>query len=223
MKKIVKGEALLIICTLCYLTWWVIVFYPGASGSIIGGLFLFAAFIAGLIGTVLLIHTVRNRHHLVKTERKSVSGLVILVIGVVVYVVLLMVSTHLLHRILTTELFLIVGWATLQLSVVSFAYSIGTFGKKGARLTAGLIVLSSALCLYCYFIYYDLDDLVGYIDGMIPLVTVAAVSCVVMSLTMFAEIGEGGETTKIQGTGPDNDGGISMGDDHCQNPPDGLE
>lgn len=215
MKNIVKGEALFIICALCYLTWWVIVFYPGASGSIIGGLFLFAAFLAGVAGTVLLIHTVHNRRHEVKVVRKSVSGLLILGIGAAAYIVLLIVSTRLLHRILTTELFLIVGWATLQLSVVSFAYSTDTFGKKGARLTAGLIVLSSILCLYCYFTYYDQSDLVGYIEGMIPLVTVAAVSCVVMSLTMFAEIGESGTLPDAQNVVPEDTRDTVPEDDHA--------
>ena len=72
--------------------------------------------------------------------RKGVSGGWIMAGGVICYVVLLVISNLVFHRMVTTELFLIVGWAVLNLVTVNTLYASGLF-------SAGISVVFCVLTL----------------------------------------------------------------------------
>ena len=88
------------------------------------------------------------------------------------------------HRMVTTELFLIVGWAVLNLVTVNTLYASGLFS---AGISVVFCVLTLAVVvgsLYCYMIYYNLEKWKGYIDGFLPLVMVG-IAMLVMAGVMF--------------------------------------
>ena len=100
MKQIITGQILLIFCCIVYLVWWYRGFRPGVYVSRVGGmngiLLLITAGL-GLAGGVLSlipIPTVRDYW---------ISPSNIAVIGVVAYIVLLLVTDFLFHRMVTTE------------------------------------------------------------------------------------------------------------------------
>lgn len=94
------------------------------------------------------------------------------------FVVLLVISNIIFHRMVTTELFLIIGWAVLNLITVDTLYASGLFsaGVSVAFVVLTLVVVVASL--YCYMIYYELETWNGYIDGFLPLVMVAIVMLV---------------------------------------------
>ena len=98
--------------------------------------------------------------------------------GVIGYVVLLVISNIIFHRMVTTELFLIIGWAVLNLITVDTLYASGLFsaGVSVAFVVLTLVVVVASL--YCYMIYYELETWKGYIDGFLPLVMVGIVMLV---------------------------------------------
>ncbi|MCL2319820.1 MAG: hypothetical protein FWC45_07020, partial [Treponema sp.] len=118
-----------------------------------------------------------------------VSGRYILWGGIAVYLILLFVTVKLLERPATTELILIVGWAMLVLAEINALFASGLFSQ---RLSVGFIAVLCAafvISLVCYVLYYRLDSLAGYIDGMIPLLLSVLVMAGI-SIFMWKLIGE---------------------------------
>lgn len=79
--------------------------------------------------------------------------------------------------------FLIVGWATLAAAEISALFGQGAYGRSVSWGWILCIVILAVISLICYLLYYNLDSVKGYYDGMIPLIIVAAVTAV-MSVTM---------------------------------------
>ena len=116
--------------------------------------------------------------------RAGIPGGWILAGGVIGYVVLLVISNIIFHRMVTTELFLIVGWAVLNLIVVDTLYASGLFSDRVSSLFVVLTLIVVVASLYCYMIYYDLEKWKGYIDGFLPLVMVG-IAMLAMARVMF--------------------------------------
>ena len=107
----VIGEVLLVVCSVSYLVWWTITFRPSGRGTG-GGPFLAGAVLGGLTGLVLLAIGIVAL--LPKASWPAVGATI--VGGVVVGAMLLYVTARVAHRPVTTELPLIVVWATGQLA-----------------------------------------------------------------------------------------------------------
>ncbi|MEA4966430.1 MAG: hypothetical protein VB055_11500 [Oscillospiraceae bacterium] len=73
--------------------------------------------------------------------------------GITAYVLLLIVTRFLLHRPVTTELFLIVGWAMLALSEISALFGCGALGHRAAMAFSALIAVGAVVSLVCYVLY----------------------------------------------------------------------
>lgn len=100
--------------------------------------------------------------------------------------ILLMISNLVFHRMVTTELFLIVGWAVLNLVTVNVLYTSGLF-SYGISIAFCVLTLAVVVgSLYCYMIYYKLEKWKGYIDGFLPLVMVG-IAMLLMVAVMFYE------------------------------------
>jgi hypothetical protein len=123
---IVIGELLLVVCSLCYLLWWTITFRPSVRTPSGGGLFLAGAVLGGLGGLVLL--TVGIAALLPKASPPALVATI--VGGVSVGALLLYVTSGVAHRPVTTELPLIVVWATVQLAA---GITLRTAGVRGRR------------------------------------------------------------------------------------------
>ena len=86
----------------------------------------------------------------------------------------------------TTELFLIVGWAVLNLVTVNVLYTSGLF-SYGISIAFCVLTLAVVVgSLFLYMIYYKLEKWKGYIDGFLPLVMVG-IAMLLMVAVMFYE------------------------------------
>lgn len=172
-RQLFGGNIALIVCCLFYLWWWAAAFHPrGAPDALHAATpLLVAAMAAGILSVTLtaLGITSAPREATLFPPHSILWG------GVAVYLILLATTALLLRRQVTTELFLIVGWAMLELSQLDALYGAGRFGLKKAMIFSAVVILAAAISLVCYLKYYRLEAWAGYIDGMIPLILVAAV------------------------------------------------
>lgn len=172
-KQIFGSNIMLIVCCAFYLTWWLLAFKPtGAIKGMKTGWLLIPAFAAGLAAIFLAIKGIQSASIDVVLFP---SGL-LLWGGIAVYIILLAVTRLLFKRSVTTELFLIVGWAALALSEINILYGIGRFSHGMAVGFAVVIGITALISLICYVLYYNLGNRAGYFDGMIPLLMVALVA-----------------------------------------------
>ncbi len=172
VRRIFESSLLLIICCAFYLAWWLLAFKPtGAVKGMKTGWLLIPAFAAGLAAIFLAIGGIQA-----VPAGAAVSPGLIFWGGIAAYLILLAITRLLLKRPVTTELFLIVGWAMLALSEINALYGTGRFSQRPATFFAAAIGAAALASLVCYVLYYDLGSRAGYFDGMIPLLLVGLVT-----------------------------------------------
>ncbi len=181
--QVLGGNLLLVLCSIFYLIWWCITFKPGAGSTPFGTMCIGIAFVLGMAGIVLSVMGL-NAHQM-EMPARNIPGWIIVVCGLVIYFVLLFLTGILLHRQVTSELLIITGWAVLELCIVNFLYGAGRFPLGITVFLLVLIILAAIASMICYLLYYNLPAYPGYVDGMIPLITVAASMMVVNLILML--------------------------------------
>jgi len=172
VKRIFRSNILLIICCVFYLVWWLLAFKPtGAIKGMKTGWLLIPAFAAGLAAIILAVKGIQSA----SIDVALFPSRLLLWGGITIYLILLAVTRLLFKRPVTTELFLIIGWAVLALSEISALYGVGRFSHGLAAIFAAAIGVVMLISLVCYVLYYSLGDRAGYFDGMVPLLMVVLV------------------------------------------------
>lgn len=179
------GHALMVGCCLFYLLWWCLTFKPGASPSTLGRASIALAFLTGIAGLVLIIMGMGAR----ESATRGLPEWIIVAGGVACYIILLLITSKVLERQVTSELLLIVGWAILEFSVIDVLYGVGRLGGAGTVVLAIVICAVVVASLICYVAYYRLGGTAGWIDGMIPLITGAVFMAVMMVVMAFSKTG----------------------------------
>ncbi len=175
-KQILTGNLLMILCCVFYLAWWLIAYKPqGAVKGMKSGWLLIPAFVLGVAGFVVIARGASSA----APAARLMPGAWIGIGGSAAYVILLAATSGALHRPVTTELLLIVGWTTLMFWEMNVLYGLGEFGRTGAVSLLAVIVISAVISLICYLLYYNLDAVKGYADGTVPLVLTAVMMAVV--------------------------------------------
>jgi len=172
--EIFVGNLLLLFCSLFYLSWWIVLFQPNSSGSSVSKLFITIAFITGVTAIVLI----SNGIMLLSKDSKSLPVKFILLGSVSLFFVMILLTTIVFHRIVTSELIIIHIWTALELSVVSVLYGTRYFSIGRAITLTTLVGITFIVGLICYVIYYHLDKTASYWDGMVPLIMDAFVMVV---------------------------------------------
>lgn len=169
----ITGQLSLILCCGFYLIWWLAAFRPGKHGTTLpSGICLGIAVVCGLIGVIFSIKGMVA----MPVKRDGFTGRNILAVGIAVYIILLAVTRFAMHRKVTTELILIVGWATLEVCILSAAYRGEFFSARTAVVWSIAAAAAMVISLVCYILYYGMSDKAGYIDGIVPLVLAAMVT-----------------------------------------------
>ena len=171
-KEIFQSNILLVICCAFYLIWWLLAFKPaGAVRGMRTGWLLIPAFAAGLAAIIVAIKGILSA----SAKVNLFPGGLLLWGGVAAYLILLALTRLLFKRPVTTELFLIVGWAMLALSEINVLYGTGRLSHGLAAGFAVVVGVAALISLVCYVLYYNLGNQAGYFDGMVPLLMVALV------------------------------------------------
>ncbi len=168
MKKILAGQVLLILCCAFYLIWWYRGYRPGVSADRVGGLngvLLLITAALGITGMLCSLGSIELKTALRLDPHR------IAVMGVITYIVLLLVTRFGFHRIVTTELFLIVGWTTLELTVANRLLAAGCLSDGGFRAMCAVIAAAFTISIIFYVAYYRMDEMKAFYAAMVPLVT----------------------------------------------------
>ena len=98
------------------------------------------------------------------------------------YIVLLIITRFVFHRIVTTELFLIVGWTMLEMTVINRLEAAGAL--QGNRFLIVCIVIAAAfmISIVLYVAYYRMEEMKAFYAAMVPLITEAASMAVLIGV-----------------------------------------
>ena len=88
----------------------------------------------------------------------------------------------LLHRQVTTELLLIIGWLMIEFLSYQSAWSVEWLNAGMTIFLMILAAVAAILSLFFYLQYYRVSENIGYVYGMVPLITEA----VCMAVFVFA-------------------------------------
>lgn len=170
MKLVLTGNVLLIFCCVFYLLWWILAFHPSnAVKGMKSGWLLLPAAVSGVSAIAVIVRGICTAH----IQRDLIPAGKILLVSVAAYFILLAGTWLLLKRPVTTELLLIVGWTALILSEINTLFGIERFTRPQAAGFMTAVIISAAISLAAYLVYYRLGAVSGYIDGMIPLILIA--------------------------------------------------
>ena len=171
MRQIVIGQILMVICCTFYLIWWYLGYRPNTQVNRTEGingvlLMLTAAF--GVVGLVLSLMPVEE------TSSTKYRQLYIVIGGIAAYIILMLITKYGFHRIVTTELFLIVGWTMFEMSLLNRLSGSGLLA--GPRLVIMYVVISAAfvISMILYVAYYRMEDMKAFYAAMVPLITEGA-------------------------------------------------
>lgn len=181
---IVIGEVLLVVCSLSYLVWWTITFRPSGRAPSGGGPFLAGAVLGGLGGLVLL--AVGIVALLPKASWLALGATIIG--GVLVGALLLYVTSSVAHRPVTTELPLIVVWATMQLAAGITLRTAGVLRPPAASAWIVATAIATLVGLACYLVFYRLDPIPAYWIGMVPLALDGVVAAILAGIVTLARV-----------------------------------
>lgn len=179
VRSLFWGGLLLILCCGFYLGWWVLAYRPHSPvRGMASGWLLLPALAFGLFGVVQIV----SGNGMLA---KRISPGVIITTGLGLYVLLLILSKVLFHRLVTTELLLIVGWTLLLVLEINALRGGGGFSAFKAVAVLFLVFAVAVVSMICYLRYYGLSAEAGYRDGMIPLILVMACEAVVSFCILF--------------------------------------
>ena len=158
------GNIKLLFCFAFYLAWWVVGFNPWRPvRGLKSGWLLIPAVILG----VLALYDIWQG---LDFSVGLVPGTALALGGVASYVALLIITSLKLHRPVTSELFIIVLWATVALLEINTLVVLGSIALWSGWILAALCLVGATVSLVCYLAFYTCDGMAAFVDGAIPLV-----------------------------------------------------
>lgn len=185
MNRLISGQCLLVLCCVFYLIWWYRGFRPGVTVNRVGGVngvLLLVTAVLGLAGVSFSLLSITDTDVSLRF-----SPTFILFSGIMTYVLLLLVTKYAFHRIVTSELLLIVVWTMLEAAVINWLNSGGYL--TGYRLAVMVIVLMAAfvISIVLYVAYYRMEEMKAFYAAMVPLMTEAAAMIILVGLLVTTE------------------------------------
>ena len=182
MRRILAGQALLILCCGVYLVWWARGYRPGISvnrfGGINGVLFWITA-VSGIAGLACSLGRIGE------ARAPVMNGYLIAVIGVLAYFALMLVTRYAFGRIVTTELLLIVGWTVLEMTVINRLYGAEILSVGEFAVMCAVIGAAFAVSIVLYVAYYRMEAMKAFYAAMVPLVTEAVAMAVLTGIMIL--------------------------------------
>ena len=182
MNRIITGQILMVLCCVVYLVWWYRGFRPGINVNRVGGmngvLLLITAGL-GLAGIVMSLTPIPS------VTKMKAEPLTIAVAGMIAYIVLLLVTKFCFHRVVTTELLLIVGWAVLEAVVITRLDAAGLLGGSGFLILCIVVALAVIISMALYVAYYRMEEMKAFYAAMVPLVTEAIAMIITIAMVMM--------------------------------------
>ena len=182
MRQILVGQALLVMCCIFYLIWWYRGFRPGVIVNRVGGvngLLLLITAALGLTGLWLSLKPGSIE------GRWKVEPIWIIGVGIAEYFVLLLITRFVFDRIVTLELFLIVGWTMLEIVVINRLNAAGVLTDGRFLFMCFVIAAAFLISMILYVAYYKMEEMSAFYAAMIPLITEGTVMAVLIGAVII--------------------------------------
>lgn len=128
-------------------------------------LLMTAAF--GLVGVVMSTGAVPESYP------AKINPLYLIPAGALAYVMLLLITRLVFHRVVTTELILIVLWTVLELAVINKLNSGEYLSDKLFLFMAIVIIAVFIADIILYVAYYRMEEMKAFYAAMAPLIAAA--------------------------------------------------
>ena len=171
MRHIITGQTLLIACCIFYMIWWYRGFRPNVEADRLGGINGILLLITAILGVAGILFSLMPTP---ETAGTKYGQMYIIIGGIAAYIILMMVTKYAFNRIVTSELFFIIGWTMLELSLLNRLSGSGLL--SGTRLMAVYVsvLLAFIISMVLYVAYYRMEDNAAFYSAMVPLITEAA-------------------------------------------------
>jgi hypothetical protein len=170
--EVFVGNLLMFATIVFYIAWWTVSFRPNGDGKNAGaGFFIAAALFVGVAAIAILFLGINSLSQI----GKGFPVRYILLGAAAFYFILLAVTKIAFQRAVTSELFLITIWATLEWSAIAVLQGSGRFSLGQAWTNAALVALATGAGLLCYILHYRLDEISRFWNGLMPLIVDAGV------------------------------------------------
>ncbi len=177
-KKILFGNFMFVACCMAYLAWWSVAFRPGYQPP--AGLSEVLIGITALLGITGLVFVIEG----CAQAASPVPYVRIIGAGAAVLIILTFVTMVLMHRMVTTELLLIVFWTCMEICVLCALCGQAVYSKSNIATLSIVVILAASASMVSYMKYYDLEPMVAFYDGMVPLALFAIVTCLISVLPL---------------------------------------
>ena len=181
MNRVITGQILLILCCAVYCVWWYRGYRPGVAVSRVSGvngMLLAVTAILGLAGVVLSLS------HEEAPSPWKISPVYIMIGGIAGYFVMLVVTRFVFDRVVTTELYLIIGWTMLETAVISRLNAEEALGEAGFKVMCAVIAAAFIISMVLYVAYYRMEEMKAFYAAMVPLVTEGAAMTILVCLAL---------------------------------------
>jgi len=177
--EVFGGNALMLVTCAFYLAWWALAFWPKGIGyNSLTAILITVALLAGIASIAVLSLGVAALPRI----EKGLPVSFVLLGAAVLFVFFLAVTKNAFHRPVTSELLVMFIWAAVEFSAILALSRSGRFADGQIALLSTLVTIAMLVGLACYVLYYRLEGLPGFWDGLIPLATDAAVVAVFLSV-----------------------------------------
>ena len=179
VKQIIIGHILMIICCIFYIIWWYRCYRPNThvnKASGINGILLLITALSGITGIFLSIQAVSGKQPYLLTTP------MIIITGIIAYILLLLITRFLFHRIVTTELVLITVWTVLEVMFTDRLYAVSALSHTAYMTMNIVIFIAFAISMILYVAYYRMEENKAFYAAMIPLITEALAMTVLICL-----------------------------------------
>ena len=187
MQDIINGQAVLVICFVCYGVWWHMAYHPGADEHTLSGKKGFWFALTAAVGIIGLFFIACGVHAAPQASDFSVRE--ICQSGLVFYAVIATATYFLLKRPITAELALIIGWAGLELSVLQALATYGGLSVIGERILLFLLAVCTVIALIAYALYYKISavsEKKAFYLGFLPLIlAVVFMSAAIIAVAQY--------------------------------------
>ncbi len=171
MRHIITGQILLIVCCIFYMIWWYRGFKPNVEADRLGGINGILLLITAVLGVAGILFSLMPTP---ETAGTKYGQMYIIIGGIAAYIILMMVTKYAFNRIVTSELFLIVGWTMLELSLLNRLDGSNLLSGTRPMVVYVSVALAFIISMVLYVAYYRMEDNAAFYSAMVPLVTEAA-------------------------------------------------
>jgi hypothetical protein len=180
--KIFSGNILMLITCMCYIAWWVAAFRPGRTARSSAPALITLTLATGICSLILLGLGIGKL-----SESGRIFPMIYIPAGaVLLYIILLIITKQMFNRVVTSELLIMILWAAFEIAAGNVLAGNGSLGTPAT--IALMILIAAATCagLVCYILYYRLDGVAGFLDGLIPIAVDGLVVAIFLAVQMIS-------------------------------------